>query len=246
MAGLELVRGDETGALTDPKQWSRPEIYNATRAGQSRMMQKPQPTHMNALKRLCHYVLVGTPNRGLVLHPDRAWGGSKTHKFCIRGHADSNYAANTDDRRSVSGGTTFLENRPVIRGATQKFVTLSVTEAETAVGVTCAQDMMYVYQILVSLELSVELPMVLEIDNKGAVDMANIWSVLGGRTRHMEVRMHFLHELKDQGLLIVKHIAGKDNEADIFTKNTPSSVFLKHIPKFVGCDEYMEGKDNTA
>ena len=58
--------------------------------------------------------------------------------------------------------------------------------------------------------------------------------------------MHFLRELKDQGLLIVKHIACKDNEADIFTKNTPSSVFLKHIPKFVGCDEYMEGKDKTA
>eukprot|EP00956_Cyclotella_meneghiniana_P019366 scaffold33146_cov63-Cyclotella_meneghiniana.AAC.1 len=87
--------------------------------------------------------------------------------------------------------------------------------------------------------------MVLGIDNKGAVDMANNWSV-GGRTRHMEVRMHFLRELKDQGLLIVKHISGVDNETDIFTKNTPSSVFLKHIPKFVGCDEYMEGKDKTA
>eukprot|EP00956_Cyclotella_meneghiniana_P026301 scaffold56446_cov59-Cyclotella_meneghiniana.AAC.1 len=100
MAGLELVRGDDSGAIVDPKQifqyrsltavnmyvmqWSRPEIYNATR-GQSRMMQKPQPTHMNALKRLCHYV-VGTPNRGLVLHPDRAWDGStKAHKFRIRG-----------------------------------------------------------------------------------------------------------------------------------------------------------------
>eukprot|EP00956_Cyclotella_meneghiniana_P041644 scaffold233431_cov53-Cyclotella_meneghiniana.AAC.1 len=83
--------------------------------------------------------------------------------------------------------TTYLEKCPVIfRSATQKFVTLSVTEAETAAGVTtCAQDMMYVYRILVSLDLSVELPMVLEIDNKGAVDMANNWSV-GGRTRHME------------------------------------------------------------
>eukprot|EP00956_Cyclotella_meneghiniana_P014849 scaffold22402_cov46-Cyclotella_meneghiniana.AAC.1 len=65
MAGLELVRGDDSGAIVDHKQifqyrsltavnmyvmqWSRPEIYNATR-GQSRMMQKPQPTHMNALK----------------------------------------------------------------------------------------------------------------------------------------------------------------------------------------------------
>ena len=39
----------------------------------------------------------------------------------------------------------------VFHSATQKFVTLSVTEAETAAGVTCTQDMMYVYPILKSL-----------------------------------------------------------------------------------------------
>lgn len=63
----------------------------------------------------------------------------KTHKFYIvtSGRAGSNYAANTDDRRSMCGGRMFLENFPVIfRSATQKFATLSVTEAETAAGVT--------------------------------------------------------------------------------------------------------------
>ena len=63
----------------------------------------------------------------------------------------------------------------------QKFVTLSVTEAEGASGVTTAQDMMYIYCTLMSVGLSVELPMVLEMDNPGAVYLANNWSV-GGRT----------------------------------------------------------------
>ena len=84
--------------------------------------------------------------------------------------------------------------------------------------------------------------MVLEMDNKGAVDLANNWSV-GGRTRHVDVRNYFLRELKDEGVLSIKHVSGEDNEADIFTKNTSGPVFEKHIRKFVGDDEYMVSEE---
>ena len=68
----------------------------------------------------------------------------------------------------------FVNNAPVsFRSNTQKTVILSVTEAEGAAGVMVAQDMLYVYQLLQSLGLEVELPMILEMDNKGAVDLAN-------------------------------------------------------------------------
>eukprot|EP01082_Thalassiosira_pseudonana_P005580 g5185.t1 g5185 contig19:116136-117317(-) len=123
-------------------------------------------------------------------------------KWTISGRSDSNYAADIDDRRSVTGCHTFLNGAPVMfRSATQRFVTLSVTEAESAAGVTEAQDMLYAYNIIKSLGLKVELPMILEMDNKGAVDLANSWRI-GGRTRHIDVRMHFLRELKSQGLLL--------------------------------------------
>jgi hypothetical protein len=79
------------------------------------------------------------------------------------------------------------------------------------------------------------LPMVLEMDNKGAVNLANSWSV-GGLTRHFDVRMYFLQELKDQGMLVIRHIPGDNNDADIFTKNTTATVFNKHVVNFVGND----------
>ena len=82
--------------------------------------------------------------------------------------------------------------------------------------------------------------MVLEMDNKGAVDLANNYSV-GGRTRHVDVRFFYLRELKDEGLMVIRHVPGADNEADIFTKNVPGDIFEKHIPKFVGLDdEYLK------
>ena len=49
------------------------------------------------------------------------------------------------------------------RSAMQKFVTLLVTEAEIVAGVMVAQDMLYVYHLLESLELNVKFPMVLKI-----------------------------------------------------------------------------------
>jgi hypothetical protein len=134
----------------------------------------------------------------------------------------------------------YLKGCPItFRNSTQKFVTLSVTEVESAAGVMVAHDMLYVYRLLDSIGLSVELPMLLEMDNKGAMDLANNWS-MGGQTHHLVVRNHFLNELKDEGLIIVKHVPRDENETDIFTKNTAAPVFNRHIPKFVRVDKYME------
>ena len=175
----------------------------------------------------------------MILAPNTIWNGDKDFEFIIHGRSDSDYAANTDDRRSVSGGRVFLNEAPVVfRSATQKFVTLSVTEAEAAAGVMVAQDMLHVMRLLLSLGLKVKLPMVLEMDNKGAVGLANNWSV-GGRTRHVDVRNYFLRDLKDEGTLLIRYVPGDDNDADIFTKNVTAPIHEKHIPKFVGVDEYM-------
>ena len=123
------------------------------------------------------------------------------------------------------------------QSVTQTFVMLSVMEAEIAAGVMVAQDMLYIYRLLESSELEVELPMVLEMDNAGTVDIVNSWSE-GGRTQHVDRLNYFLHILKDQGLLVT-HIAGELNNADIFTKNVTSETFDRHVPLYVGHNKYV-------
>ena len=120
-------------------------------------------------------------------------------------------------------------------------MTLSVTEAESGAGVTTAQDMMFTYRLLNSMGLKVELPMLLEMDNKGAVDLANNYSV-GGRTRHADVRLFYLRELKEEGLIVIKHVPGIENDVDIFTKNVDAQTFERHLPAYVGNDKYMNAK----
>jgi hypothetical protein len=63
--------------------------------------------------------------------------------------------------------------------------------------------MLYMKNILESLGLKVKLPMILEMDNQGAVYLANNWSS-GGRTRHIDVQSVFLRELKEASVLVIK------------------------------------------
>ena len=55
-------------------------------------------------------------------------------------------------------------------------------------------------KILRSLRLKVKLPIPASIDNGGAVDIGNNWSV-GGRTHNVEVKQNFLLELKEAGVV---------------------------------------------
>ena len=50
---------------------------------------------------------------------------------------------------------------------------LSVTEAELYAAIQCVMDMLFVMRVLLSIGLQVALPMILEVDNKGAVDICH-------------------------------------------------------------------------
>jgi hypothetical protein len=119
------------------------------------------------------------------------------------------------------------------RSATQKTVALLSCKAELNAAVLCVQDMIYQMNMLESIGLKVELPMVLEMDNRGAIDLINSFSVRGC-TQHINVKQCFLRELKEAKILVVKWIPGSKNEADIFTKNLDSPIFKRYADLLLG------------
>ena len=102
----------------------------------------------------------------------------------------------------------------------------------------CAQDMLFAMRVLESIGLKVQKPMLLYIDNKGAVDYVNNWST-SGRMRHVGIRLNFMRELKEQNLIHVVWCKSEDMTADLFTKNLSGPLFNKHTKAFCGHDEYM-------
>ena len=197
--------------------WSRPEIQNSVRE-LARHFQGAVDGHVKAMHIVMQYV-IRTPNRGLTLKPNRVWDGKdRNFEFIIEGRSDSNYATCPDTRRSISGWRVKFESCPIInKSVMQKVVALSVTEAELYASVQCAQDMLFVWKIIKSIGLKVKLPMILDLDNKGAVDIVNNWSV-AGRTKHIDTKQYFIRQLKEDGIIKVRWIPEKINEADLYTK----------------------------
>ncbi len=119
------------------------------------------------------------------------------------------------------------------KSAMQKTVALSSCKAELNAAVLCVQDMIYQKNTLELIGLKVEYPMVLEMDNRGAIDLINSFSV-GGCMQHIDVKQCFLQELKEAKILVVKWITGSENEADIFTKNLDGPIFKCYADLLLG------------
>jgi hypothetical protein len=220
--------------------WTRPDTLNAVRE-LSRFMSGATMAHLTAMYRVMKYC-VCTPERGLVLKPTEKWDGNPNFEFTVAGRSDSDYAKDPDKRRSVSGYSTFLCGAPVtMKSKMQGCVTLSVTEAELVSATHCAQDMLFIMRVLESIGLQVKKPMILQVDNKGAMDLSNNWSV-GGRTRHVDTRQYFLRELKEEGVVIVEWIPSADNSTDLFTKNLSGPTFNKHVAVYCGADEVYDSQ----
>ena len=141
-------------------------------------------------------------------------------------------------RHSVDGWTCHLEGTPInMASKMMPVMALSVTEAELHAAVQCVQDVMFAMRFMMSIGLKVKLPMSSEVDDEGAVDTCNNWTV-GGRTQHVEVKQHSLWELKESGILKIQWKSGKEMTSDLFTKNLGGSLFEKHALEFAGKDEH--------
>ena len=61
-------------------------------------------------------------------------------------------------------------------------------------------------------------------DNKGAIDLSKS-PVEHSRTKHIEIRHHFLRDNVQKGNIPIEKVASEDNIADIFTKPLKHEVF---------------------
>ena len=192
-------------------------------------MTKVQWQHVEAMYRVMNYC-AGTNKVGLQIKPNILH--NNLHE--ITGYSDSDYAKDTETRKSVSGYSVFLNGSPVHwKSKMQECVTLSVTEAELVVATSCAQEMLYIKKVLDSIGIGINLPMILKVDNKGVKDLINNWSV-GGRTRHISVKYFYLRELKEMNVIQIEWISSERNRSDLFTKNLPGYAFNKHARVFNG------------
>ena len=83
-------------------------------------------------------------------------------------------------------------------------------------------------QVLRSMQIRVQLPVIMKVDNMGAVYMTdNVTS----RTKH--IRSMYVREFAEDGVIKVQFVRTENNDSDILTKNLASALHARHSKKLV-------------
>ena len=155
-------------------------------------------------------------------------------------YCDSDYAGDRETRVSIAGFIIYLLGVPISwKSKGMKSVTLSSSEAEFVALSEAAKEIKFVYQVLLSMGVRVETPIVVRVDNIGAIFMAENVAV-SQRTKHIDVRYRFVQEFVMDGFLKIIFVRTAENDADIFTKNLSGDLHEKHREKMVvmkGCED---------
>lgn len=185
----------------------------------SRYMERPTELHLNAVKRICRYVK-GTIHYGLLY--------TKGHgNYILKGFSDSDLAGSLDDRKSTAGMAFYLDENLVTWVSQKKrCVALSSCEAEFMAATAAACQAIWLQRVL-SCIADVELgPIILYVDNRSAVDLAKN-PVFHGRSKHIDLRYHFIRDCVEKGLIIIRHVSTHEQRADILTKAMAAAKFEK-------------------
>lgn len=185
----------------------------------SRFQDKATTTHLKSLKRVLRY-LKGTADFALTYR--------KTDAPLITGYVDADWANCSETRRSTSGYIFQVSGCPVIWSSRkQPIVTLSTTEAEFVAATTAAQEALWLQKVVTDLQLNPELPTIIYEDNYGALQVAK--NLETKRSKHYDVKYHFLKELVWDGKLKLVYVDTKNQLADGLTKALPRVAHEKFV-----------------
>lgn len=193
----------------------------------SRYMTKPMHIHLQVAKRALRY-LKGTVNYGL--HYKKGGEGK------LLAFTDSDYAGDVDDRKSTSG-YVFLMSSGAVSWCSKKqpILTLSTTKAEFVAAAVCVCQGIWMKRILEELGHTCGNGINVMCDNSSTIKLSKN-PVMHGRSKHIDVRFHFLRNLTKEGKIELLHCGSQDQVADIMTKPLKLEVF-QNLRKLLGvCD----------
>ena len=197
----------------------------------SQYCNNPTIRHWNAIQRLIRY-LNGTADYGI------EYGGKGLSGHQLQGYCDADYAGDTSDQRSTSGYLFILGGGPITwTSVKQRSVSTSTTESEyMALSEACKQGY-WIRALLGELNRYQYLPKSratpIFSDNQSCIALAKD-PIAHSRTKHIDVRYHYIRELVSFGKVAVDYIPTEDMKADILTKPLPFVAFKRCIGGLLG------------
>ncbi|GJU47266.1 retrovirus-related pol polyprotein from transposon TNT 1-94 [Tanacetum coccineum] len=187
---------------------SRPDIVHAT-CYCARYQAKPTEKHLTAVKRIFRY-LKDSINMGLWYPKDTG--------FELTAFSDSDHAGCLDSRKSTSGGIQFLGGDKLVSWSSKKqdCTSMSSAEAEYVSLSACCAQVLWMRTQLTDYGFHFDkIPMY--CDSKAAIAIS-CNPVQHSRTKHIDVRYHFIKEQVEKGIVELFFVGTEYQLADLFTK----------------------------
>lgn len=185
---------------------SRPDIAHAV-SYLSQFNDNHSEIHWKSAKRILRY-LKGTKSCCLTFQK----GGLEIAAF-----ADSDWGRNELDRRSYTG-FVFRLGKSIVswESRKQKTVALSSTEAEYMSLTDTCKEALFLRKFMKEI-LNKTLRVVIYNDNQSAQKLCKN-SMFHARTKHIDIRHHFIRENVSNGTIDVQYLCTNDMVADLLTK----------------------------
>jgi hypothetical protein len=113
----------------------------------------------------------------------------------------------------------------VFTSTKQKTVALSTLEVEYIALAEAVKEALWLLRWLQ--EVGFDIPSILiNMDNMGAIQFAEN-AQFSQRTKHIDIRHHFIRDYIERGIIKLSHVALEDNIADILTKGLDRIKYVK-------------------
>ena len=115
-------------------------------------------------------------------------GKSLKSQLHLSAYVDSNWANDLHDRKSTSGFAIYLnDNLLSFKSTKQKIVALSSTEAEYIAISTVTTKILWLLQLFDHLQITIQKPIPIHVDNNGAIKLASNNHSIGERSKHIDL-----------------------------------------------------------
>ena len=204
--------------------YSRPDICFAM-SKLSQYMSNPSVHHEAAVKHLLRYLRTTKAFRICY----RASGPKQ-----ITGYSDSDFAADKDDRKSVSGFVFTFAGGPISWASRkQKSVTTSTAEAELMALVPATKHAIWLSKFLYEIERSQFIgpngrTVIMNEDNQAAIKMVNN-NQISERSKHIDIGCHFVRERSENQDIKVQYCHTDEMTADGCTKGLAKAKFQSFL-----------------
>lgn len=177
-------------------------------------------SHWRTAKRVLRY-LAGTINYGLYFEKDK--------NFEINAFADADWANDITDRKSYTGFVVKLGNCVINWEARkQRCVALSSTESEFLCISDVCKDICFIKNFLSEI-IDKQFNVNVFNDNQSAQKLLLVKEYSHRKTKHIDLRYHFVKDLIHEGNISVKYLCTDEMIADVLTKPLCVQKHLKFV-----------------